>query len=54
MPKGPFDIAVSASEEALLDIAVDYAVNSHGHRDTPAFREELHSMLRDKLKSKAA
>ena len=54
MPKGPFDIAASASEEELVDIAVQYAVEAHGHRDTPALREELRSMLWEKRKRKAA
>ncbi len=54
LPKGPFDIAASASEEELLNIAVQYAVDSHGHWDTPALREELRSMLREKRKRKAA
>lgn len=54
LPKGPFDIAASASEEELLNIAVQYAVDSHGHWDTPSLREELRSMLREKRKRKAA
>jgi predicted small metal-binding protein len=53
LPKGPFDIAASATEEELLNIAVQYAVDSHGHWDTPALREELCSMLREKRKRKA-
>ena len=35
LPKGPFDIAASASEEELLNIAVQYAVDSQGHWDHP-------------------
>ncbi len=54
LPKGPFDIAASASEEELLNIAVQYAVNAHGHRDTPALRDELRSMLRQQRKRHAA
>lgn len=50
----PCDIAILGEEE-LLNIAVLRAVQDHGHRDTPALREELRSMLRDeRRKLKAA
>lgn len=42
----PCDIAISGSEEEVLDIAVQHAVQSHGHEQTPELREELRSMLR--------
>jgi len=38
----------------VLDIAVQHAVRSHGHVDTPALREQLRSMLRDEGQTKAA
>lgn len=41
------DIAISGSEEAMLNCAIQYAVESHGFRDTPAFREQLRSLLRE-------
>ena len=47
LPEEPFDSAISATEEELLNIAVQYAVQAHGHRDTPALREELRAMLRE-------
>ena len=35
-------VAISAdSERELLDIAVQHAVATHGHKDTPEFREQL-------------
>ena len=35
-------VAISAdSERELLDIAVQHAVATHGHQDTPEFRQEL-------------
>ncbi len=50
----PSDIAILGEEE-LLNIAVQHAVQDHGHRDTPALREELRSMLREeRWKVKAA
>jgi Protein of unknown function (DUF1059) len=43
----PCDIAISGNEEDVLNIAVQHAVQSHGHPNTPELREELRSMLRD-------
>jgi hypothetical protein len=48
------DTAAAESEEELVDIAVQYAVEAHGHRDTPAMREELRKMLRQQRKRRAA
>lgn len=48
------DIAISGKEEEVLNIAVQHAVQSHGHQDTPELREQLRSMLRDESKTKAA
>lgn len=50
----PCDIAISGSEEEVLNIAVQHAVESHGHTDTPDLRERLRSMLRDEGKAQAA
>jgi hypothetical protein len=54
LPEEPCDVAISASEEELLNIAVQYAVRAHGHRDTPALREELRSMLREERQRQRA
>jgi hypothetical protein len=43
----PCDIAISGNEEAVLNLAIQHAVESRGFRDTPALREQLRSMLRD-------
>jgi predicted small metal-binding protein len=41
-------LALSAdSEQELLEAAVQHAVAVHGHRDTPEFRQQLKSMLKD-------
>jgi predicted small metal-binding protein len=50
----PCDIAISGSEDEVLNIAVQHAVQSHGHQDTPELREQLRSMLRDESAVKAA
>jgi len=47
------DVAISGSEDEVLNIAVQHAVQSHGHQDTPELRQQLRSMLRDE-KMKAA
>ncbi len=54
LPEESYDTAAATSEEELLDIAVQYAIEAHGHRDTPALREELRSMLRQQRKRHAA
>jgi hypothetical protein len=40
-------LKLSGTEEEVLDAAVQHAVAVHGHEDTPEFREELRSMLKD-------
>lgn len=50
----PCDVAISGNEEDVLDLAVQHAVQSHGHGDTAELRDQLRSMLRDEEKQKAA
>jgi len=50
----PCNIAISGTEEEVLDVAVQHAVSSHGHHNTPELREQLRSMLRDEEKTRAA
>jgi len=41
-------LALSAdSEQELLEAAVQHAVAVHHHHDTPEFRQQLKSMLKD-------
>ena len=40
-------LKLSGTEEEVLDAAVQHAVAVHGHENTPEFREELRSMLKD-------
>ena len=50
----PCNIAISGYAEEVLDVAVEHAVNAHGHRKSPELREQLRSMLRDEVKTRAA
>jgi hypothetical protein len=43
------DIAMSGSEEHLLEAAVTHAVTAHGHEDTPELREQIRGALRDEV-----
>lgn len=47
----PCDIAVSGNEDEVLNIAVEHAVQAHGHQNTPELREQLRSLLRDERRS---
>ena len=40
-------LRISGTEEEILEIAVQHAVGSHGHENTPALREELRSLLQN-------
>ena len=40
-------LKLSGTEEEVLDAAVQHAVSVHGHENTPEFREQLRSMLKD-------
>jgi predicted small metal-binding protein len=43
------DLAMSGSEEHLLDAAVGHAVSAHGHEDTPELREQIRQSLKDEV-----
>ena len=40
-------LTITGEEEEVLRAAVMHAVDVHGHRDTPEFRNELRRALRD-------
>jgi hypothetical protein len=40
-------VTISGTEEEVMMVAVRHAVNEHGHKDTPEFREQVRSMLKD-------
>jgi hypothetical protein len=43
------DLAMSGSEEHLLEAAVTHAVTKHGHEDTPELRSALREALRSEV-----
>jgi len=43
----PCSIAISGTENEVVELAVLHATNVHGHKDTPEFRQQLRSMLQD-------
>ncbi len=50
----PCSIAISGTEDEVVDLAVLHAGAVHGHQDTPEFREQLRSMLEDDSAGTAA
>ena len=40
-------LKISGTEQEVLDAAVQHAVSSHGHENTPELREQIKSMLKD-------
>jgi uncharacterized protein DUF1059 len=43
----PCSIAISGTEEEVLELAALHATTVHGHQDMPELREQLRSLLRD-------
>ena len=40
----PCTIAISGTEEEVLELAVLHAINVHGHSDTAELRQQIRSM----------
>ena len=40
-------VTISGTEKEVLDLAVQHAVSSHGHQDSPELREQIRGMLQD-------
>ena len=40
-------LTIAGTEEEVLKVAVEHAVSSHGHKDTPELREQIRGMLKD-------
>jgi hypothetical protein len=40
-------LAISGTEEEVLDAAVLHAVNVHGHQNSPELRVQIRSLLKD-------
>ena len=43
------DLAMSGSEDHLLEAAVTHAVTKHGHEDTPELREGIRAMMKPEV-----
>jgi len=50
----PCTIAISGTEDEVLDLAVLHATTVHGHPNTPELREQIRSMLQDEATAAAA
>jgi len=44
---GDCTLAISGTEEEVLELAVLHATTRHGHTDTPELRQQLRSMMTD-------
>jgi hypothetical protein len=40
-------LRISGTEDEVLDAAAQHGVKSHGHEDSPEFREQLRSILKE-------
>ncbi len=40
-------LKISGTEDEILEIAVQHAIASHGHENTPELREQLRSLLQN-------
>jgi predicted small metal-binding protein len=42
-------VEISAdTDDEIIDVAVAHAIKSHGHQDTPEFREQLRGVIRSR------
>ena len=46
-------LAISGTEDEVLDLAVLHAVTTHGHANTPELPEQIRSLLKDEEEAKA-
>jgi len=47
-------LAISGTEDEVLDLAVLHASTVQGHENTPELREQIRSMLTDESEARAA
>ncbi len=47
-------LAISGTEEEVLELAVLHAVSVHGHKNTPGLREQIRSLLKDEPEARSA
>ena len=43
---------LAGTEEEVFEVALHHAITSHGHQDTPQFRKDLRSFLKDEPRTK--
>ena len=43
------DLAMSGSEEHLVEAATMHAVTAHGHEDTPELREQIRAGMKEEV-----
>jgi hypothetical protein len=47
----PCSIAISGTEDDVLELAVLHATTVHGHADSPELRQQIRSMLEDDVEA---
>ncbi len=47
-------LAISGTEEEVLELAVMHAVTHHGHKNTPELREQIRTLLKDETETRRA
>ncbi len=47
-------LAISGTEDEVLEAAVQHAVSVHGHENTPELREQIRSMVKDEVEVRGA
>lgn len=45
-------LAISGTEDEVLDVAVFHAISAHGHKDTPELRDQIRAGLKDEMMAK--
>ncbi|HEU4351165.1 MAG TPA: DUF1059 domain-containing protein [Burkholderiales bacterium] len=43
---------IAGTEEEVFEVALAHAIKSHGHKDTPEFRKQLRSFLKEEPQPK--
>ena len=43
------DVAMSGSEDHLVEAAAVHAITAHGHDDTPELRDEVRAVMKDEV-----
>ena len=47
-------LAISGTEDEVLEAAVQHAVSVHGHENTPELREQIRLMVKDEVEVRGA